>query len=329
MTSHLRKRLPVNAESRLSTPFHSHATAAEVIDGVDLTGRRALVTGGSSGIGTETVRALALAGAEVTVATRRPETAEPLVRELAAAPGAGSVRAEALDLADIDSVLAFAGAWRGPLDILVANAGIMALPTRQVSAEGWELQLATNFLGHFALADALHPALRESGSARVVVVSSGAHLNVPLDFGDPHFERRPYDPWVAYGQSKTAGVLLAVGARRWADDGITANAVAPGYILTNLQRHLDDDTMRAFGVMDDEGNLTPPPYYKNPAQGAATSVLLAASPLVKGVTGRYFEDNQEAPVVSDANRPGRVAAHALDQRAADRLWDHAADAVRR
>ncbi|GAA3823101.1 SDR family NAD(P)-dependent oxidoreductase [Streptomyces chiangmaiensis] len=320
----------MNAESRLTTPFPSHATAAEVIDGVDLTGRRAVVTGGASGIGTETVRALALAGAEVTVATRRPETAEPLVRELAAVPGAGSVRAEALDLADIDSALAFARAWRGPLDILVANAGIMALPTRQVSAEGWELQLATNFLGHFALTDALHPALRESGSARVVVVSSGAHLNTPFDFDDPHFERRPYDPWVAYGQSKTADVLLTVGARRWADEGITANAVAPGFILTNLQRHLDNDTMRSFGVMDDEGNLTPLPYYKNPAQGAATSVLLAASPMVKGATGRYFEDNQEAPVVSDGdNQPGRVAAHALDPLAADLLWAYAADAVRR
>ncbi|MEU1411213.1 SDR family NAD(P)-dependent oxidoreductase [Streptomyces sp. NPDC005731] len=320
----------MNAESRLTTPFHSHATATEVIDGVDLTGRRAVVTGGASGIGTETVRALALAGAEVIVATRRPGTAEPLVRELAAAPGAGSVRAEALDLSDIDSALAFAQAWRGPLDILVANAGIMALPTRQVSAEGWELQLATNFLGHFALAGALHPALRESGSARVVVVSSGAHLNSPFDFDDPHFERRPYDAWAAYGQSKTADVLLAVGARRWADDGITANAVAPGTILTNLQRHLDDDAMRSFGVMDDAGNLTPLPHYKDPAQGAATSVLLAASPLVKGVTGRYFEDNQEASVLSDgADRSGRVAAHALDPQAADRLWDYAAEAVRR
>ncbi|WP_351227444.1 SDR family NAD(P)-dependent oxidoreductase [Streptomyces sp. NPDC002133] len=300
------------------------------MDGVDLTGRRAVVTGGGSGIGAETVRALATAGAEVTVAARRPAIAEPLVRELAAVPGAGPVRVAALDLADLASVDSFARAWRGPLDILVANAGIMALPDRTVTAQGWEMQLATNYLGHFALATALHAPLREAGSARIVAVSSGAHLWAPFDFDDPHFERRAYDPWVAYGQSKTADVLFAVGvARRWAADGITANALNPGFILTNLQRHLDNDTMRAFGVMDDEGNLTPLPYYKSPDQGAATPVLLAASPLLDGVTGRYFEDNQEAPVVQGGkDRPGGVAAHALDPQAADRLWEHAERAVR-
>ncbi|GGT03954.1 SDR family NAD(P)-dependent oxidoreductase [Streptomyces chromofuscus] len=317
------------AHPLLTTPFAPDATAAEIVRDVDLTGRRAVVTGGASGIGAETVRALAAAGAQVTIATRRPEGAEPLVREFAASTGGGTVRTEALDLADLSSVDAFVRAWRGPLDILVANAGIMALPTRTLSAEGWEMQLATNFLGHFALATGLYGPLREAGSARVVVVSSGAHLATPFDFDDPHFARRPYDPWAAYGQSKTADVLLAVGARRWAGDGITANAMAPGYILTNLQRHLSDETMRAFGVMDDEGNLTPLPYYKTPAQGAATSVLLAASPLLDGVTGRYFEDNQEAPTVPGGeDATGGVAAHATDPDSADRLWEYAADAVR-
>ncbi|MEU9371825.1 SDR family NAD(P)-dependent oxidoreductase [Streptomyces avermitilis] len=320
----------MNASPRPITPFDSRATAAEVIDGVDLTGRRAVVTGGASGIGTETVRSLATAGAEVTVAIRRPATAEPLIRELSAVPGAGPVRAEALDLADLASIDSFARAWRGPLDILVANAGIMALPTRTVTERGWEMQLATNFLGHFALATALHAPLHEAGAARIVVVSSGAHRKAPFDFDDPHFEQRAYEPWAAYGQSKSAEVLFTVGgARRWADDGIMVNALNPGYILTNLQRHLDDDTMRAFGVMDSEGNLTPLPHYKTPAQGAATSVLLAASPLLNGVTGRYFEDNQEARVVrDDEDQPGGVAAHALDPRAADRLWEYAADAIR-
>ncbi|UXY20368.1 SDR family NAD(P)-dependent oxidoreductase [Streptomyces cynarae] len=319
----------MNADPRLTTPFDSSATAAEVIDGVDLTGRRAVVTGGASGIGTETVRALAAAGAEVTIATRRPASAEPLIRELSAVSGAGPVRAEALDLSDLASVDSFARAWGGPLDILVANAGIMALPKRTITTRGWEMQLATNFLGHFALATALRAPLRAAGSARIVVVSSGAHRKVPFDFDDPHFTQRPYEPWAAYGQSKSAEVLFTVAARRWVDDGITVNALNPGYILTNLQRHLDDDTMRAFGVMDDEGNLTPLPHYKTPAQGAATSVLLAASPLLKGVTGRYFEDNQEARVVhGDEEEPGGVAAHALDRRAADRLWEYAADAIR-
>ncbi|WP_308041182.1 SDR family NAD(P)-dependent oxidoreductase [Streptomyces sp. PSKA30] len=202
------------------------------------------------------MKALAAAGAEVTVATRRPALAEPLVRELADVPGAGIVRTGALDLADLSSVDAFARAWRGPLDVLVANPGIMALPQRTVTNAGWKMQLATNFLGHFALAGALRAPLREAGSARIVIVSSGAHRLAAFDFQDPHFERRPYDPWAAYAQSKTADVLFAVGARRWAADGITTNALDSGFILTNLQRHLDDDTMRAFGVLDEDGNLT-------------------------------------------------------------------------
>ncbi|MET9922555.1 SDR family NAD(P)-dependent oxidoreductase [Streptomyces sp. NPDC006435] len=313
----------------LTTPFTARTAAEEVIDGVDLTGRRAVVTGGASGIGAETVRAPARAGAEVTIATRRPESAGPLVHELTAARGAGTVRAAALDLSDPASVDSFVRTWNGPLDVLVANAGIMALPERVLTPGGWEMQLATNHLGHFALATGLHPALRAPGTARVVVVSSGAHRSAPFDFDDPHFERRPYAPWTAYGRSKSAGVLFAVGARRWADDGITVNAVNPGFILTRLQRHLDDETMRAFGVMDGEGNLTPPPFYKTPLQGAATSVLPAASPLSAGVTGRYFEDGQEARVVrGDEERPGGVAAHALDPEAADRLWEYSSTALR-
>ncbi|MFI9268744.1 SDR family NAD(P)-dependent oxidoreductase [Streptomyces werraensis] len=320
----------MSADNLLTTPFSPRATSAEVISGVDLTGRRAIVTGGASGIGVETVRPLVAAGAEVTVATRRPELAGPLVRELNEAGGSGSVHLARLDLSDLESVRSFVQEWQGPLDILVANAGIMALPQKELAPNGWELQLATNFLGHFALTTALHSALKASGSARVVLVSSGAHISVPFDFEDPQFERRPYDPWAAYGQSKTAEVLFAVGARRWVGDGITVNACNPGYILTNLQRHLDDDTMRAFGVMDADGHLTPLPYYKTPAQGAATSVLLAASPLVKGVTGRYFDDNQEAPIaVEGAENPSGVAAHALDAASAQRLWEYADRALQR
>ncbi|MFE2358421.1 SDR family NAD(P)-dependent oxidoreductase [Streptomyces parvulus] len=313
----------------LTTSFPPDARARDVIEGVDLTGRRAVVTGGASGLGAETVRALAAAGAEVTVATRRVESAEPLLAELSAAGAPGRVHARALDLADLASVHAFVNAWRDPLDILVANAGIMALPTRTLSTRGWEMQLATNYLGHFALALGLHPALRDAGWARIVVVSSGAHRGAPFDFGDPHFERRPYDPWAAYGQSKTADVLFTVGARRWTADGITANALNPGYILTGLQRHVDDDTMRAFGVMDEQGNVRPLPYYKTAEQGAATSVLLATSPLLDGVTGRYFEDNAEARTVRTGEEdPGGVAEHALDPDAADRLWEFASNALR-
>ncbi|GAA2863415.1 SDR family NAD(P)-dependent oxidoreductase [Nonomuraea rubra] len=298
--------------TRITTPFNAKTTAAEILAGVDLTGRRIIVTGGTSGIGLETVRALRGAGAEVTVASRNP---------------AGDGRA--LDLSDPGSVRSFVAGWSGPVHAIVANAGIMALPDRQVAANGWELQLATNFLGHFALITGLHDNLRQAGDARVVTVSSGAQLREPFDFDDPHFERRPYDPWVAYAQSKTADVLLAVGiARRWAGDGIAANAFEPGYVHTGLQRHLDDGTKRAMGILDDEGNLLTPGYFTTPEQGAATAVLLAASPLMDGVTGRYFtHDNQEAEVV-----PGGpdvmtgVAAWSVDPAAADRLWDYAREA---
>ncbi|MGW0794608.1 SDR family NAD(P)-dependent oxidoreductase [Streptomyces sp. NPDC002692] len=307
-----------------TTPFGKRATAAEVIDGVDLSGRRMIVTGGSSGLGVETVRALAGAGARVTVATRDPAAAEPLVKEF---PG---VEAVALDLGDLASVRSFCDAWSGPLDGLVANAGVMMLPTRQVNAQGWEMQLAINYLGHFALAVGLEDALREAEKPRVVVVSSGAQLRAGFDFDDPQFERRPYDPFVAYAQSKTADVLLAVGiSRRWAEHGITANACAPGWIHTNLARHLDRETLQALGALDADGNLVTPDYFKNPAQGAATSVLLAASPLLDGVSGRYFEDNQESEVVDGGpDVQAGVAKWSVDPGAADRLWDHALPVVR-
>jgi NAD(P)-dependent dehydrogenase (short-subunit alcohol dehydrogenase family) len=206
----------------------------------------------------------------------------------------------------------------------------MMLPDRQLTAQGWETQLAVNYLGHFALIHGLHDALRAAGNARVVTVSSGAQRLQPVDLDDPQFERRPYDPMVAYAQSKTADVLLAVGiSRRWAGDGITANSCEPGWIYTNLQRHLDAATMQAFGAMDDEGNLLTPDYYKTPAQGASTSVLLAASPLLEGVTGRHFEDNRESAPMDGgpAFTMTGVARWAIDPAAADALWDYALPAL--
>ncbi|CCK24943.1 putative oxidoreductase [Streptomyces davaonensis JCM 4913] len=307
-----------------TTPFGMRATAAEVLDGVDLRGRRMIVTGGASGLGVETVRALAGAGAQVTIATRNPEAAKPLLDEFP------ETRGVALDLADLDSVRAFCDAWSGPLDGIIANAGVMMLPTRQVNAQGWEMQLATNYLGHFGLVLGLHSALKDAEDPRVVVVSSGAQLRAGFDFDDPQFARHPYDPFVAYAQSKTADVLLAVGiSRRWAEDGIAANACAPGWIHTNLARHLDKATLQALGAMDSDGNLITPDYYKTPAQGASTAVLLAASPLLKGVTGRYFEDNQESEVVDGGPEVmAGVAKWSVDPAAADRLWDYALPVVR-
>ncbi|MFC7246009.1 SDR family NAD(P)-dependent oxidoreductase [Catellatospora aurea] len=318
----------MTARSRISTPFTARTTATEILQGVDLTDRRMIVTGGASGIGTETVRALARAGAQVTIATRDPAAADALVAQFAGSER-GAVRAAAIDLADLHSVDAFVADWDGPLHALVANAGIMAIPTRQLNAQGWELQLATNYLGHFALARGLQANLKAAGDARVVIVSSGAHLAEPFDFDDPQFDRHPYDPWVAYGRSKTATVLLSTGiAGRWAGDGITANALNPGYINTGLQRHMDEATLRHFGVLDDGGNRIDLPFYKTTAQGAATTVLLAASPLVEGVTGRYFDDNQEAQVVDGGPQAkAGVAAHAVDQATADQLWAYAGRAL--
>ncbi|WP_411093572.1 SDR family NAD(P)-dependent oxidoreductase [Streptomyces sp. 049-1] len=308
----------------ITTPFGPRATATEVLAGVDLSGRKMIVTGGSSGLGMETARALAKAGAHVTVATRNPSAAESLVGEHP------RTRAVAVDLADLASVRAFCDAWNGPVNALIANAGVMMLPTHQVSPQGWELQLATNYLGHFALATGLRTALQAAEEPRVVLVSSGAQLRAGFDFDDPQFEQRPYDPFVAYAQSKSADVLLAVGiSRKWAKYGITANACAPGWIHTNLARHLDQATLQALGLMDLKGHLITSEHHKTPAQGAATTVLLAASPLLAGVTGRYFEDNQEAEVVEGGpDVMAGVAKWSIDPKAADQLWGYALPVVK-
>ncbi|MFJ6671769.1 SDR family NAD(P)-dependent oxidoreductase [Actinosynnema sp. NPDC091369] len=295
---------------RITTPFDATSTAAQVVAGVDLTGRRAVVTGGASGIGVETARALASAGAEVTLAVRDTAAGQRVADDID-----GEVRVARLDLADRASVAAFTAAWDGPLHVLVNNAGVMATPETR-TPEGWELQFATNHLGHFALARGLHRFLAVEG-ARVVAVSSSAHLMSPVVFEDIHYTERPYDPWTAYGQSKTANVLFAVGAaKRWAADGITVNALMPGGIRTNLQRHVESAEMEALMSRAVADGFT----LKTPEQGAATSVLLAASPLLEGVTGRYFEDCGEAPRNEGGVISG-VADHALDPAAAERLWE--------
>ncbi|MGW0828017.1 SDR family NAD(P)-dependent oxidoreductase [Streptomyces sp. NPDC002845] len=310
--------------TRITTPFTAESTAAEVIGDIDLTGRRAVVTGAASGIGVETARALAGAGAEVTLAVRNVVAGQRTAEDIRAATGTDRVRVAPLDLADPASVRAFAEAWQGPLHILVNNAGVMA-PQETRTLQGWELQFTTNHLGHFALTTGLHAALAAADGARVVSVSSSGHLFSPVRFDDLHFTKRPYDRWLAYGQSKTANVLFAVEAgRRWSDDGITANALMPGGIRTNLMRYVGEAEMALFmthlQALVGEGNPLPEMSFKTVEEGAATSVLLAASPVLDGATGRYFEDCNEA----EPHRPGTntgVAAHALDPEATERLWD--------
>jgi NAD(P)-dependent dehydrogenase (short-subunit alcohol dehydrogenase family) len=295
--------------SRIVTPFGARSTAAEVIQGIDLTGKRAIVTGGASGIGIETARALAGAGAAVTLAVRNVAAAAPVAAELVASTGNRTIAVAQLDLADLASVAAFAAQWTGPLHILVNNAGVMALP-EQRTPQGWEMQFATNHVGHFALAHGLFRALTEAGSARIVAVSSSAHQLSPVVFDDLHFAFRAYDPWLAYGQSKTANVLFAVGVtRHWQAEGITANALMPGAIPTNLQRYVG-------------GIKAPPERRKTPEQGAATSALLATSPQLAGIGGRYFVDCNEALIVAGrTNDMSGVAPYALDPENADRLWE--------
>ena len=304
--------------SRITTPFDRENTAEEVITGTDLTGRRAVVTGGASGIGVETARVLAAAGAEVTLAVRNLAAGERVAAELNGSTGNKNVLVAPLELADRASVRAFGANWQGPLHILVNNAGVMAEPLNR-TPEGWEHQFATNHLGHFGLALGLHPALAQAGNARIVSVSSNAHRRSGIVFDDIHFERRPYEAWAAYAQSKTANVLFAVEAtKRWAPDGITANALMPGGIRTALQRHQDLDANPALKEIFDNYP------WKTLEQGASTSVLLAASPLLEGIGGRYFEDNNEAgPNVPPAENG--VADHALDPEAATRLWEVSLD----
>ena len=306
--------------TRITTPFDATSTAAEVVADLDLSGRRAVVTGGAAGIGLETARALAGAGAQVTLAVRNPAAGRAAARDIATTTGNDDVQVRELDLADLRSVAALVDAWDGPLHVLVNNAGIMASP-EAYTPDGWELQLATNHLGHFALAVGLHDALAAAEDARVVSVSSSGHGNAPVDLDDLFFDRRAYDAGTAYGQSKTANVLFAVEAhRRWADDGITVNALMPGGVWTGLQQHWDPATLEATKAQvpatDADGMGV-----KTPQQGAATSVLLATWPGLRGLGGRYFEDCHEAEVV-DQVRDGLhgVCAYALDARTAERLW---------
>ncbi|MBF4461283.1 MULTISPECIES: SDR family NAD(P)-dependent oxidoreductase [unclassified Rathayibacter] len=299
----------------ITTLFGATSTADEVIAGIDLTGNRAIVTGGASGLGEETARVLAKAGADVTIAARNLEAAEKAAATITASTSNANVHAALLDLADQSSVEAFVAAWTGPLDILVDNAGVMANPETR-TAEGWELQFATNHLGHFALTVGLHDALTAAGHARVVVLSSVGHVNGPVRFEDLDFTNEPYDPWLAYAQSKTANILFAVEAgKRWAKDGIAVNALNPGRIAdTNLGRHIQTPP----ASFDPKGSTGV--SVKNTQQGAATSTLLAASPLVEGVTSTYFEDCQQAEPFVEGVRRG-VKDYALDPENARKLWE--------
>ena len=291
-------------------------TASDI---ADQSGRVAIVTGANSGLGLATARELGRVGARVVLGVRNTTKGDQAAATIRSQVPGAELEVRQLDLADLESVGEFAtavAAAHDRIDLLINNAGVMAAP-RRLTKQGYESQFATNHLGHFALALGLHEALAAAGNARIVSLSSRGHLRSPVVFDDVNFTSRPYDPWLAYGQSKTANVLFAVeAARRWAGDGITANAVHPGAIETNLSRHMDPE--------DVEQLLTSGMYrYKTIEQGAATSVLVATSPLLEGVGGRYFEDCNEALTVDNVTEttPSGVAAYALDAANAKRLWE--------
>ncbi|GGL64106.1 oxidoreductase [Streptomyces fumigatiscleroticus] len=307
-------------QHRIGSGFDARSTAADVLQGIDLTGRLAIVTGGYSGLGLETTRALAAAGARVVVPARRPAAAREAVG------GQAGVEVDELDLGDLESVRAFAERFLASgrtVDIMINSAAVMACPETRVGP-GWEAQFATNHLGHFALVNRLWPAI-EPGGARVVSVSSRGHHASGIRWDDVHWHRG-YDKWQAYGQAKTANVLFAVHLDRLARDrGVRAFALHPGGILTPLQRHLPKEEMVAAGWIDERGEPVPGIGFKTPQQGAATQVWAATSPRLDGLGGVYLEDCDIAePAPADGARTG-VKPWATDPEQAARLWDLSAE----
>ncbi|MEA5360113.1 SDR family NAD(P)-dependent oxidoreductase [Amycolatopsis sp., V23-08] len=303
------------AQHKIGSGFGAGTTAAEAVAGIDLTGKLAVVTGGYSGIGLETTRALTGAGARVVVPARRRETAEQ------ALDGLAGVEVDELDLGDLESVRGFAERFLATgrrIDLLVTNAGIMACPETRVGP-GWEAQFATNHLGHFALVNRLWPAVAEG--ARVVALSSRGHHNSPMRWDDVMFTQG-YEKWAAYGQAKTANVLFAVQLDKLgAEKDVHAFALHPGGIMTPLQRHLSHAEMVERGWMDEAGTMLV--EFKTPEQGAATTVWAATSPQLAGLGGLYLEDCDVAelsPEDADGLSPSGVRRYAVDPEQAERLW---------
>ncbi|MGW4287043.1 SDR family NAD(P)-dependent oxidoreductase [Streptomyces sp. NPDC004673] len=309
------------AQHKIGSGFGADSTADEVLRGIDLTGKLAIVTGGYSGLGLETTRALAKAGAHVVVPARRPDAA----REALA--GIDGVEVDELDLGDLDSVRGFAERFLASgrtIDFLIDNAGIMACPETRVGP-GWETQFATNHLGHYALANRLWPALASDDGARVVSVSSRGHHLSPVRWDDVQWTEG-YDKWQAYGQAKTANALFALQLDTLGrDSGVRAFSLHPGGIMTPLQRHLPKEEMVERGWIDEQGNPLNPAGFKTPEQGAATQVWAATSPQLDGLGGLYLEDCDIAePAPEDGGWSG-VKDWATDPEQAARLWTLSAE----
>ncbi|MBY9065583.1 SDR family NAD(P)-dependent oxidoreductase [Hyphomonas sp. WL0036] len=304
----------------LGSGFPAKSTAQEVVKGIDLSGKHAVVTGGYSGIGLETVRALAGAGAKVTVPARRPDAAK---EALAGIPG---VTVASADLADVASVRRFSEDYakaNPKLHLLINNAGIMACPLNRIGP-GWESQFGTNHLGHLALYQGVLPSLRGAGGARVVALSSTGHILSDVIWDDPNYQTRKYDKWEAYGQSKSSNALFALGVdMREKGNGIRAFSVHPGGIFTNLQRHLPNEEMVVLGWKNPDGTLPErvKASFKSPEEGASTTVWAATSPKLEGRGGVYCEDCDIAQAATpESQRYQHAREWITDEARAERLW---------
>jgi len=316
---------------RITSPFGAFTPARDVVAGHDLTGKTAIVTGAATGIGIETARALAEAGAEVVIAARKPDLGAEAVADInrtAKGPGA---RFEMLDLSELASIRAFAERWGGrPVHIQINNAAVMACPLDRTH-DGFEMQIGTNHFGHFLLSVLQAPALEAGAQAagkasRLVSLSSIGHRRSGINWEDPNYRTRPYEKWESYGQAKTANALFAVGFhQRFKDRGVTANAVMPGGILTPLQRHLPIEEQRAMGWIDETGKVAD--GFKTPEQGASTSVWAAVGPELEGVGGLYLENCAQAEPWSREKPVTGVMPYALDPRDAERLWSLSVETV--
>jgi NAD(P)-dependent dehydrogenase (short-subunit alcohol dehydrogenase family) len=305
-------------QTPIPSGFGATTTASEALAGKDLTGKIVIVTGGYAGLGLEVTRVLAGAGATVVVPARTLDKAQAALKDV---PG---VQIGAMDLLDPASIDAFAAAFVAsgrPLHVLVNCAGIMAAPLTR-DARGYETQFAANHLGHYQLTARLISALKKAHGARVVSVSSAGHRFSGVDFEDPNFERRDYDKWKSYGQSKTANILFALGLDKLGQaHGVRAFSLHPGGILTDLVRHLTEDEIKAFGVTFENGKAIVPAGFKNVAQGAATIVWCAVSDQLDGMGGVYCEDVDVAVLKESDDAPGQgLSSWAADPALAVRLF---------
>jgi NAD(P)-dependent dehydrogenase (short-subunit alcohol dehydrogenase family) len=308
----------VTEQKPLLSGFGPKTTAEEALAGRHLRGKVAIVTGGHAGLGLETARVLANAGATVVIGARDPKKAQIAVAKIK------NVEVGQLDLASPSSIDRFANQFLNSnraLDLLINNAGIMATPLMR-DDRGYEMQFATNHLGHFQLTAGLWKALKKARDARVVALSSRGHSFGEVDFNDPNFNNRPYDKWAAYGQSKSANSLFAVELdKRGQEHGIRAFAAHPGGILTDLSRHLTEEELNAFGIYRENGVTKVPERFKTIEQGAATTVWCAASPQLNGKGGVYCEDCDIAAIVpADSKLNTGVRPWAVDKAAAQALW---------